>query len=332
MLIFDRDYYLAQNPDVAASGMDAEMHYRQYGYLEGRDPSPDFDTSYYLMHNPEVEALGVNPFDHYNSVGVFEGRDPKAGVDAAFQLSMGYADVVPMCDVASDAVVSFDTLHYIEVVPSPPIASEVPMDVVSADVALDSDMVLPIDVAVEPILFASALPAPDNVLVDGVDGNEAFDATGLDDVMDDDALVDAVYMEAWCAVLSSVMGDDDVGDVLHDAYVCADTEGACDVDALPLQPPCVEQICIPAFGLVVDSDTYAYPAMMQMHTRVISDDRRRESAFQPLALTRNDILSENGVLCARASPKRVNVASIGVDVPRDCYASYMPYANSLPFG
>jgi hypothetical protein len=305
MLTFDRDYYLAQNPDVAASGVDAEMHYRQYGYLEGRDPSPDFDTSYYLMHNPEVEALGVNPFDHYNSVGVFEGRDPKAGVDAAFQLSMGNSDIAPVRDEATDEILSFDTVYYIEAAQSQPIAFVVPMDVVNADVALDSDMVLPIDVAVEPILFTPASPAPDDVLADGSGGDVAFDATDFDDVMD----------------------GDDVVDVSCEALQPAHAEHEADISEIP-----IEHITLPVFADdICDASEQMYSERMSEHITFVSDDRRSGVSHQPIILTNLDVRVGGGLFCARASPKRVNVASIGVDVPRDFYASSMADANNLPF-
>jgi len=36
MSSFDRQFYLSTNPDVAASGIDPETHYRRYGRFEGR--------------------------------------------------------------------------------------------------------------------------------------------------------------------------------------------------------------------------------------------------------------------------------------------------------
>ena len=38
--VFDPDYYLASNPDVAASGMDPLVHYLAFGLPEGRSPTP----------------------------------------------------------------------------------------------------------------------------------------------------------------------------------------------------------------------------------------------------------------------------------------------------
>ncbi len=75
---FDKAYYDAQNPDVAASGMDAETHFLTFGWREGRNPNALFNTSYYLAHNPDVAAAGLDPLIHYDLAGWKEGRDPSA--------------------------------------------------------------------------------------------------------------------------------------------------------------------------------------------------------------------------------------------------------------
>ena len=72
--MFDKNWYFANNPDVAASGMDSIRHYVLYGAQEGRDPSPSFSTSGYLSHNPDVAAAGANPFEHFIRFGAKEGR------------------------------------------------------------------------------------------------------------------------------------------------------------------------------------------------------------------------------------------------------------------
>jgi glycosyltransferase involved in cell wall biosynthesis len=40
--MFDRDWYLKQNPDIRKTGIDPADHYRRAGWLEGRLPGPDF--------------------------------------------------------------------------------------------------------------------------------------------------------------------------------------------------------------------------------------------------------------------------------------------------
>jgi len=74
--LFDRDWYLEQNPDVRAAGIDPLRHYLRYGAGEGRDPNPLFDSDWYLEQNPEVGATGVNPLVHYLRCGAAEGRAP----------------------------------------------------------------------------------------------------------------------------------------------------------------------------------------------------------------------------------------------------------------
>ena len=81
--LFDRDWYLAQNPDVATAGVNPLRHYLRRGALEGRDPSPFFNTSYYLEANPDVAAAHINPLVHFVKYGVAEGRlgGPLIGVN-----------------------------------------------------------------------------------------------------------------------------------------------------------------------------------------------------------------------------------------------------------
>jgi len=83
---FSAEYYLAQNPDVAAMGVDPLEHYIQYGRAEGRLGKPpastapvlldesEFSAEFYLKHNPDVAALGIDPREHYIHYGKKEGR------------------------------------------------------------------------------------------------------------------------------------------------------------------------------------------------------------------------------------------------------------------
>lgn len=67
--LFDRTYYLAQNPDVKAANVDPLLHFDQYGWKEDRDPSLLFSNAKYLAANPDVKAAGVDPLLHYMSFG-----------------------------------------------------------------------------------------------------------------------------------------------------------------------------------------------------------------------------------------------------------------------
>ena len=62
--LFDKNWYLQKNPDVAAANINAALHYLQRGGWEGRDPGPYFHASAYLHANPDA-AAGVNPLLHF---------------------------------------------------------------------------------------------------------------------------------------------------------------------------------------------------------------------------------------------------------------------------
>lgn len=79
--LFDAVYYLANNPDVAAAGVDPYQHYITTGWKEGRNPSALFNTNYYEQQNPDVRAAGVNPLLHFETSGWKEGRNPSVLFD-----------------------------------------------------------------------------------------------------------------------------------------------------------------------------------------------------------------------------------------------------------
>jgi hypothetical protein len=74
--LFEADWYRERYPDVRASRLAPERHYRRHGVAEGRDPGPYFDTSWYLAHYPDVASGRMDPLDHYHLFGAWEGRDP----------------------------------------------------------------------------------------------------------------------------------------------------------------------------------------------------------------------------------------------------------------
>jgi FMN phosphatase YigB (HAD superfamily) len=67
----------------------AARHYLQEGAARGLSPSPLFDGPWYLANNPDVAAAGLNPLLHYLDSGRAEGRpvcpyvDPGAVVQVA---------------------------------------------------------------------------------------------------------------------------------------------------------------------------------------------------------------------------------------------------------
>lgn len=61
----DQDWYLSTYPKVAQSGVSPVMHYLTIGWIEGKDPTPDFSTSFYLNSNSDIRRQGINPFVHF---------------------------------------------------------------------------------------------------------------------------------------------------------------------------------------------------------------------------------------------------------------------------
>lgn len=129
---FDSNFYLATYADVRAAGVDPLVHYRTFGWREGRDPSALFDTRGYLAVNPDVAAAGIDPLDHYRNWGWREGRDPdgafdlrryldanpdvlRAGIDPLrHYLSTGIWEKRPIFDaIGTAAADGFDREHYL---------------------------------------------------------------------------------------------------------------------------------------------------------------------------------------------------------------------------
>lgn len=73
-LLFDRQYYLESNPDVAEAAVDPFYHFMNFGWREGRSPSVRFNVGRYLSDNEDVSQSGLNPLDHYVRHGFLEGR------------------------------------------------------------------------------------------------------------------------------------------------------------------------------------------------------------------------------------------------------------------
>ncbi|MBD0415996.1 glycosyltransferase [Oryzicola mucosus] len=76
--LFDRNWYLAQYPDVAALGMDPLEHFLTFGALLRRNPNPGFNTRQYLETNPDIARTGINPLFHFLSLGEKAGQKPVA--------------------------------------------------------------------------------------------------------------------------------------------------------------------------------------------------------------------------------------------------------------
>ncbi len=75
--LFDKEYYLKNNLDVARSCMNPIKHYIRHGWKEGRKPNQYFDTKWYLKTYPDVAASSMNPFYHYLRHKINNGYNPK---------------------------------------------------------------------------------------------------------------------------------------------------------------------------------------------------------------------------------------------------------------
>jgi GT2 family glycosyltransferase len=90
--IFDEDYYLLWNPEVAEGEIDALTHYVFHGAGECRDPHPLFSTHFYREQNPDLDLTSINPLDHFVQVGHAEGRLPHPLVERQMMIASGLTD------------------------------------------------------------------------------------------------------------------------------------------------------------------------------------------------------------------------------------------------
>jgi GT2 family glycosyltransferase len=74
--LFDPDYYLRANADVADLNVDPLMHYLEQGCREGRNPSAEFDAAHYLAQCLGSGERPTNPLLHYLTVGMGRGLAP----------------------------------------------------------------------------------------------------------------------------------------------------------------------------------------------------------------------------------------------------------------
>ena len=105
--IYDEDFYLSENADVAAAVDSGELtsgydHFTEFGLSEGRDPSVLYDESFYLENNSDVEQAVEegelsSGLDHFLSTGHTEGRDPSENFDESDYL-LNNSDVAAAVD------------------------------------------------------------------------------------------------------------------------------------------------------------------------------------------------------------------------------------------
>ena len=72
--LFDKDWYLEQNPDVRDAGIDPVWHYLNYGWQEERNPSLSFNTKEYLALFDNLRKHPFCPLVHYELYGRKTGQ------------------------------------------------------------------------------------------------------------------------------------------------------------------------------------------------------------------------------------------------------------------
>lgn len=73
---FNALWYATRYPDVSPHPASAWAHYRDFGWKEGRWPSPYFDPRWYLNEYPDVADAAIEPLTHWLWQGRGENRRP----------------------------------------------------------------------------------------------------------------------------------------------------------------------------------------------------------------------------------------------------------------
>jgi glycosyltransferase involved in cell wall biosynthesis len=191
--LFDAAYYLANNPDVAAAGVDPYEHYIKYGKMEGRRGVPlnddphtsvvfgkseignkivantdldkvgqsreSFDADFYLDTYPDIAVSGMDPYEHYVAYGKQEGR---IGARPKLKYSGSFDDLEPSRDTV--LVVSHEASRTGAPILSLNIIRELKkkynvISILLAGGSITADFQHASDIAVEPLPRMSGLPA-----------------------------------------------------------------------------------------------------------------------------------------------------------------------------
>jgi hypothetical protein len=108
--LLQSDWYLANNTDVAAAGVDARVHYASTGRAEGRLPCPEtdlisglgpIDPATVTCTMPDVVGAGADLAQHVCQHGWRERRRPNAYFDPAWY-RQNYGLGASVCALAHD--------------------------------------------------------------------------------------------------------------------------------------------------------------------------------------------------------------------------------------
>jgi GT2 family glycosyltransferase/ubiquinone/menaquinone biosynthesis C-methylase UbiE len=91
--LFDSEWYLAHNPDVANAGVPAFDHFMIHGIAEYRDPGPLFSSGWYSIQMQRHDlSLELPPLLHYLSIGRVRHLSPHPLFDPRYYLA-SYKDI-----------------------------------------------------------------------------------------------------------------------------------------------------------------------------------------------------------------------------------------------
>lgn len=112
--LFDANWYLEVNQDVASTKVDPLYHYLLWGAKEGRSPHPLFDSSFYLSQLPS-DVRPVDAFCHYINAGWRDRLSPHPLFDVEHYLEVwpaaASADVNPLEHYVRDLSLSGISTH-----------------------------------------------------------------------------------------------------------------------------------------------------------------------------------------------------------------------------
>ena len=92
---FDKSYYLKQCPLVRDANVDPVLHYLVSGFRDFFEPSPTLSMQAYVAEHPDVRASGCNPLLHLIDHGRDEDRKIRSDLSAAKWLSIGAETTLP---------------------------------------------------------------------------------------------------------------------------------------------------------------------------------------------------------------------------------------------
>lgn len=97
--MFDRNWYVAANADVATSGVDPLAHYLEHGWAEGRNPNPQFDGAWYVRKYPDASVSSAGPLVHYLRIGRSKGYaiSTPSGLVSAPQAAIDESSLADAC-------------------------------------------------------------------------------------------------------------------------------------------------------------------------------------------------------------------------------------------